>query len=179
MQNNFLSKNTSFLYSLLICIFAIDIFFFYVNFNDESLLYFGTFTHLVLLLFLNIIWAERNEKQMIYYLYIVCNYLLIIGKYLHPKGIDSYLWDIYSSVIYIIPLFISYYVSHNMKQLVILNVNSMMVVGACQKGELLHFWGMNDPEGIGLVSFFTASILIISVIISIILLQIKNYKLRK
>jgi hypothetical protein len=55
----------------------------------------------------------------------------------------------------------------------------MMVVGVCQKGELLHFWGLNDPEGIGLVSVFTAFILIISVIISIILLQIKNYKLRK
>jgi len=160
-------------YSLLIFITAIDIFFFYNNIHEESYLYLGTTIHLSLLLFFNESWAERNNRRTMYYVYILSNYLLVIIKYLYPKGIDAFDWDIYGSLIYFIPIFVNYFVSHNIKQLVILDINSMMVVGLSQRGEQLHFWG-DDLEGNGIVTLLTATLLIISVFISIILLTKKN-----
>ena len=169
-----MKQSTIYKYSLLVLIASIDIFMFYINFQDELLLYFGAITHLALLFCFSEIWAERKEKRTTYYLYAMSNYLLIACKYLYPKGTDTFDYDTYGSLIYFIPLFVNYFVSHNVKQLVVLDINSMMVVGLCQIGEHLHFWGLNDLEGNGVVTFLTAVILFISVFISIILLQIKN-----
>lgn len=177
MRNN--NKETIYKYSLLILIAAIDIFFFYINIQNELYLYLGTTTRLGMLLFFYENWAESNEKRLTYYLYIMSNYLLVVAKYLYPKGIDTLDWDIYGSLIYFIPIFINYFVSHNIKQLTILDVNSMMVVGLCQRGEHLHFWEASDLESNGVVTFLTAVILIIMFCISIILLAKKNCMLNK
>lgn len=167
-------RKTVYKYSLLVLIAAIDIFLYYMSFQDEPLVYVGTTTHLALLIYLNEIWAERKTKRTMYFLYIISNYLLIVFKYILPKGIDAFEWDLYFSLIYFIPLFGNYFVSNNTKQLVILDINSMIVVGLCQIGEHLHFWGLEDLEGNGVVTFLTALILIVSAFISIILLWMKN-----
>lgn len=167
-------RKTMYKYSLLVLIAAIDIFLYYMSFRDEPLVYVGTTTHLALLIYINEIWAERKTKRTMYFLYIISNYLLIVFKYILPKGIDAFEWDLYFSLIYFIPLLVNYFVSNNTKQLVILDINSMIVVGLCQIGEHLHFWGLEDLEGNGVVTFLTALILIVSAFISIILLWMKN-----
>ena len=163
--------------SLLITIIAaIDVFFFYINFDDETWLYIGALTHLIMLLFMAKIWNCTTYNRAAFYLCIFLNYLLIIPKYLFPN--DPF-WDLFGCIMFLIPQYVAYYISQDIRQITILNINSMMVIGLCQRGELIHNWGFNDLETIGVVSFITFLTFVIALINNIILIQIKYHKLKK
>lgn len=155
---------------------SIDIFLFYTNFDDEPLLYIGALTHLLLLLLIAKHWGCMKSKQTAFYICIAYNYLLIIPKYLFPN--DSGLWDLFGNVIFFIPQIVAFFIFQDIKQMTILNINSMMVSCLSHRGELIHNWGFDDLETIGVVSFLSLLTLFVALIIYIILLQIKYYKLK-
>jgi hypothetical protein len=164
-------------FSLFITIIAsIDIFLFYINFDSEKGLYIGALTHLILLLLIAKQWGCMNSKRTAFYLCIVCNYLLIIPKYLYPK--DYVLLDIFGNAIFFIPQFVIYYVFQDIKQITVLNINSLMVICLGHRGELIHCWGFDDPETIGVTTVLTFLNEAIAMIIYIILLQLKYHKLK-
>jgi hypothetical protein len=174
--------------SLLITIIAsIDVFFFYINFDSETWLYIGASTHLVMLLFMAKIWNCTTYNRTAFYLFIFLNYFLIIPKYFFNFNVSGSSWDVEVELIlriviflmFFVPQYVVFYIFQDIKQITILNINSMMVIGLCQRGELIHNWGFNDLETIGVVTFITFLTLAVALMNYIILLQIRYHKLKK
>lgn len=162
--------------SLLMTVVAsIDAFFFYINYDDKPLLFMGACAHLIMLLLMAHIWNCLTYKRIAFFLCIICNYMLIIPKlFLYPHEIS---WELFDGIILLIPQYVIFCVFHDIKQMTILCINSIMVIGLYKRGDLLFNWGLNDPETIGVNSFITFLISIIALINYIILLQIRYHKL--
>lgn len=172
---------SSFLYLIAMLVVAIDNFMYYLNFIDEELIYIGALTHLAILLFVDTIWAERKNERFVYYATMLCNYLLLIPKYILGLGwrigVDSFFWDLILSVVFVLPLFIHYRISQNTKQQTILTVNSLMVIGLANRGELIHNHGFNDLEGVGVVSALALFSMLMAVVLSVVLFYFKKRKI--
>ena len=97
---------SSFLYLIAMLVVAIDTFMYYINFIDEELIYIGALTHLAILLFVDTIWAERKNERFVYYATMLCNYLLLIPKYILGLGwrigVDTFFWDLILSVVFVL-----------------------------------------------------------------------------
>ena len=114
-------------------------------------------------------------QHILYYTEMFFNYLLIIPMYLNwHTGIDHYL-----IIIYQMPILLNYFISQNLKQLTILNINSIVVIGFTQRGLLLYCNTLKEIETEGVVTFFTLCAMILAIVISSILLLIKTKILRR
>lgn len=113
------------------------------------------------------------QKRIFFWGQLACNYLIIIPKCVWFNSSEM---DLYGIILYIIPFFINFLLSINIKQLVILNINSMMVIGFCQREELLHNGGINIVETEGVVTGVTLLSLLLAYILSTILLILKYNK---
>lgn len=134
----------------------------------------GIFIHLLLLLTVSIMISERKTHLLFYYAEMLLNYLLVFPMYNSwHLGIDHCL-----ILIYQIPILLNYFVSQNLKQLVILNINSIIVIGFTQRGLLLYSNTLDEVETEGVVTFFTICAMIIAIIVSIASLLIKTIQLR-
>lgn len=154
----------------IIILSAIEVFLYSGHCKDIQSLYIGALIHLLLLLTISIIIAERRTHRLLYYVYVFLNYLLFFPMYNNwHSGIDEYLIFLYQ-----IPLLLNYYISQNQKQLVILNINSIVVIGFIQRGLLLFSGTLNEVETEGVVTFFTMCAMIIAIVISIVLLLVKR-----
>lgn len=167
-----------FYYLITMFVVSIDTFYYYMHFYDEPGLYIGAFTHLALLLIIDKIWAERKSERFVYYAIMICNYLLLIPKYIMGLGwrigVNNGLWDLILSVIFVLPLFVHYRISQNTKQQTILTVNSLMVIGLANRGELIHNDGFEDWEGVGVVSALVLFTMLMVVILSVVLFYYKK-----
>lgn len=162
---------------LMTIIAAIDSFLFYIGFEDAPELYIGAITHVIMLLFVAKIWGCTTYNRTAFYLCIFLNYLLIIPKYSFPN--DNPFWDMFGNVMFFIPQYIAFFISKDIKQLTILNINSMMVIGLCLRGELLYNWGLDDLETMGVATFFTFITSVLALFNYVILLVMKYHKLKK
>lgn len=154
----------------IIILSAIEIFFYSGYCKNIQFIYIGALIHLLLLLTISIIIVERKTHKVLYYVEIFFNYLLVFPMYNNwHSGVDYYLIFLYQ-----IPLLLNYYISQNQKQLVILNINSIIVIGFIQRGLLLFSGTLNEVETEGIVTFFTMCAIIIAIVISIVLLLIKR-----
>lgn len=156
---------------LITSIASVDVFLFFVNMRDEPALYTGTITHLLLLIIASQKWNCWGERPFSFLSAIIGSYLLIIPMYLYPH--DDGLAYLSINIIFLLPLFINYHLSKDIKQLTILSINTMMVIGFCQRNDLLHHNRglIGDSETI--VSVFTAIDTLLTAIISLVFIQIK------
>jgi hypothetical protein len=130
----------------------------------------GVVIHLLLLLTISIIISERRTHLLLYYAEVFLNYLLVFPMYNNwHLGIDHYL-----IILYQVPILLNYSISQNMKQLVILNINSIIVIGFTQRGLLLYSKTLDEIETEGVVTLLTMCALIMAVIFSITSLLIKG-----
>ena len=165
-------KNSYFMIKGMVIIFlsTIEIFLFSGCCRNLQGIFIGILIHVLLILSVSIIFIEKEMQHILYYTEIFFNYLLIIPMYLNwHTGIDHYL-----ILIYQIPLLLNYYISQNLKQLTILNINSIFVIGFCQRGLLLYSNTLKEVETEGVVAFFTMCDMILAIIISNISLFIKH-----
>ena len=165
-------KNSYFMIKGMVIIFlsTIEIFLFSGCCRNLQGIFIGILIHVLLILSVSIVFIERKTQHILYYTEIFFNYLLIIPMYINwHTGIDHYL-----ILIYQIPLLLNYYISQNLKQLTILNINSIFVIGFCQRGLLLYSNTLKEVETEGIVTFFTVCAMILAIIISNISLFIKN-----
>lgn len=162
---------------LMTIIAAIDSFLFYIGFEDAPELYIGAITHVIMLLFVAKIWGCTTYNRTAFYLCIFLNYLLIIPKYFVLNAPP--VLDFFGNIVFLIPQYIAFFISKDIKQLTILNINSMMVIGLCLRGELLYNWGLDDLETMGVATFFTFITSVLALFNYMILLVMKYYKLKK
>lgn len=120
-----------------------------------------------------ILFQFQRRKEYSFGGQLACNYLIIIPKCVWFNFGEM---DLYGIILYLIPFFINFLLSINIKQLVILNINSMMVIGFCQREELLHNGGINIVETEGVVTGVTLLSLLLAYILSTILLILKYNK---
>ncbi|MCQ2254281.1 MAG: hypothetical protein MJZ29_02200 [Bacteroidaceae bacterium] len=155
---------------LITSIASVDVFLFFVNMRDEPALYTGVITHLFLLIIASKQWNCWGERPFYFLAAIIGSYLLIIPMYLYPH--DDGLAYLLINILFLIPLLINYHISNDIKQLTVLSINTMMVIGFCQRCDLLCNRGLTgDSEPIQ--SVFTAIDTLLYTIISLALIQIK------
>ena len=149
---------------------AIEIFLYTGYCRDIRWIYIGLIVHLFLLLAISAVKSERKSNIQLYYGEIFFNYSLVFPLYNYwHSGLDFYL-----IFLYLIPLLLNYYISQNLKQLVILNINSILVIGFTQRGLLLYSGTLNEVETEGVVTFTTLCAMIMAYILSAFLLHLKK-----
>ena len=155
---------------LITFISAMEIFLYTGFCKDIRWIYIGIIIHLFLLIAISAIISKRKSKNLLFYGEIIFNYSLVfpIYNYWH-SGLDFYL-----IFLYLIPLLLNYYISQNLKQLVILNINSMLVIGFTERGLLLYSGTLNEVETEGVVTLLTLWAMIMAYILSAILLWFKK-----
>ena len=157
----------------IIILSTIEIFVFSGYCRNLQGIFIGILFHLLLLLTFSIMISERKTHLLLYYAEILMNYLLAFPMYNNwHLGIDHYLIFIYQ-----IPILLNYCISQNLKQLVILNINSIIVIGFTQRGLLLYSNTLDEVETEGVVTFFTMCAMIIALFASIASVLIKTRKL--
>lgn len=168
-NSNHLYRCNNLLYIFIIFLSAIDIFMFYINFEDKDWLYVGTATHLALLLLIDIAFSVRQDNRMLYYTYILSCYIILPCCFFGVSCFDNALVDLGGEfVLCLIPFALNSLIAKKPKQFTILTINSMMVVGFSQQNYLLTKYGLNDAEGVGVNTLLTASTLITATLLSII-----------
>ena len=154
----------------IIILLTIEIFLFSGYCRNLQGIFIGILIHLLLLITISIIISERKTHLLLYYAEIFLNYLLAFPMYNNwHLGIDHYL-----ILIYQIPILLNYCISQNVKQLMILNINSMIVIGFTQRGLLLYSNTLDEVETEGVVTLFTMCAMIMAVVFSIASLLIKT-----
>lgn len=169
MKKNVIKKGIG-----IIILSTFEIFLFSSYCGNLQGIFIGIFIHLLLLLTVSIMISERKTHLLFYYAEMLLNYLLVFP--IHNNwhlGIDHSL-----ILIYQIPILLNFFVSQNLKQLVILNINSIIVIGFTQRGLLLYSSTLDEVETEGVVTFFTICAMIIAIIVSIASLLIKTIQLR-
>ena len=136
----------------------------------------ATVSHFIIIVIICNFIAIPLKKRTLFWGQLACNYLIIIPK---CAWFNSGEMDLYGIILYIIPFIINFLLSTNIKQLVILNINSMTVIGFCQKEELLHNGGINIVETEGVVTGVTILALFFAYILSIISLILKYNNQKK
>ncbi len=160
---------------VIIILSTIEIFLFSGYCRNLQEIFIGILIHVLLILSVSIIFIEKEMQHILYYTEIFFNHLLIIPMYLNwHTGIDHYL-----IIIYQMPILLNYFISQNLKQLTILNINSIVVIGFTQRGLLLYCNTLKEIETEGVVTFFTLCAMILAIVISSILLLIKTKILRR
>jgi hypothetical protein len=160
---------------VIIILSTIEIFLFSGYCRNLQEIFIGILIHVLLILSVSIIFIEKEMQHILYYTEIFFNYLLIIPMYLNwHTGIDHYL-----IIIYQMPILLNYFISQNLKQLTILNINSIVVIGFTRRGFLLYCNSFKEIETEGVVTFFTLCAMILAIVISSILLLIKTKILRR
>lgn len=172
MENKISFKTELLLYILLSFIMAIDTLCFYSQ-DEEDILCLAAISHFIIIVIMCNFISISKKKRIFFWGQLACNYLIIIPKCV---WFNSGEMDLYGIILYIIPFFINFLLSINIKQLVILNINSMMVIGFCQREELLHNGGINIVETEGVVTVVTLLSLVLAYILSTILLILKYNK---
>lgn len=172
MQNKISFKTELLLYILLSFIMTIDTLCFY-NQDEEDILCLAAISHFIIIVIMCNFISISKKKRIFFWGQLACNYFIIIPKCV---WFNSGEMDLYGIILYIIPFFINFLLSINIKQLVILNINSMMVIGFCQREELLHNGGINIVETEGVVTGVTLLSLLLAYILSTILLILKYNK---
>lgn len=158
---------------VIILLSAIEIFLFSAYCINLKGIFIGIIIHVLSILSVSIMILEKKKQHVLYYTEIFFNYLLIIPMYINwHTGIDHYL-----ILIYQIPILLNYFISQNLKQLTILNINSIFVIGFTQRGLLLYSNTLKEVETEGVVTLFTLCAIILATIFSIISLFIKNKKI--
>ena len=148
---------------------TIEIFLFSSCCRNLQVFFIGIFIHVLMILSVSTMILGRKTQHFLYYTGIFLNYLLIIPMYINwHTGIDHYL-----IILYQIPILLNYFISQNLKQLTILNINSIFVIGFTQRGLLLYSNTLKEVETEGVVTFFTLCAMILAIIFSIISLYIK------
>ena len=157
----------------IIILSAIEIFLFSGYCRNLQGIFIGILIHLLLLLTISIMISERKKYILLYYAEVLLNYLLVFPVYNNwHSGIDHYLIFIYQ-----IPILLNYFISQNLKQLVILNINSIIVIGFTQRGLLLYSNTLDEVETEGVVTLFTMCAMIMAIFFSIVSLLIKTVTL--
>ena len=155
---------------VIILLSAIEIFLFSSCCRNLLVFFIGILIHVSLIWSVSLMILGKMTQHILYYTEIVLNYLLVIPMYTNwHTGIDHYL-----IIIYQIPILLNYYISRNLKQLTILNINSIFVIGFTQRGLLLFSNTLKEVETEGVVTFFTLCDMILAIIISNISLFIKH-----
>lgn len=172
MENKISLKTELLLYILLSFIMTIDTLCFYCQ-DEEDILCLAAISHFIIIVIMCNFISISKKKRIFFWGQLACNYLIIIPKCV---WFNSGEMDLYGIILYIIPFFINFLLSINIKQLVILNINSMMVIGFCQREELLHNGGINIVETEGVVTVVTLLSLVLAYILSTILLILKYNK---
>ena len=155
---------------VIILLSAIEIFLFSSCCRNLLVFFIGILIHVSLIWSVSLMILGKMTQHILYYTEIFLNYLLVIPMYTNwHTGIDHYL-----IIIYQIPILLNYYISRNLKQLTILNINSIFVIGFTQRGLLLYSNTLKEVETEGVVAFFTMCDMILAIIISNISLFIKH-----
>ena len=156
---------------VIILLSAIEIFLFSAYCINLKGIFIGIIINVLSILSVSIMILEKRNNT--FYIILSFNYLLIIPMYINwHTGIDHYL-----ILIYQIPLLLNYYISQNLKQLTILNINSIFVIGFCQRGLLLYSNTLDEVETEGVVTLFTMCAMIMAIFSSIVSLLIKTVTL--
>ena len=157
----------------IIILSTIEIFLFSGYCRNLLEIFIGILIHLLLLLTVSIIRSERKKHLLLYYAEILMNYLLVFPMYNNwHLGIDHYLLFLYQ-----IPILLNYFISQNVKQLTILNINSIIVIGFTQRGLLIFSNTLGEVETEGIVTFFTICSMIMAIISSIASLMVKTKRI--
>lgn len=172
MQNKISFKTELLLYILLSFIMTIDTLCVY-NQDEEDILCLAMITRFFTVVIISIFCVITPSKKIFFWGQLVCNYFIIIPKCIWFNFGEMMLYGI---ILYMIPFLINFFISINIKQLVILNINSITVIGFCQREELLHNGGINIVETEGVVTVVTLLSLVLAYILSTILLILKYNK---
>ena len=156
MENKISFKTELLLYILLSFIMTIDTLCFYSQ-DEEDILCLAAISHFIIIVIMCNFISISKKKRIFFWGQLACNYLIIIPKCV---WFNSGEMDLYGIILYIIPFFI----------------NSMMVIGFCQREELLHNGGINIVETEGVVTGVTLLSLLLAYILSTILLILKYNK---